>query len=122
MNDLHCPGSFVKSIAPLNVSPIDSMSYFTLPIHGTLGLPLFLFPSNLACSALYEFRSTVILSTCPNNPSLRWPTLSSRVIWLPNACLIIFSPCFSIVRHFDPQRKTGCIVVWYDYFYPAFLS
>jgi len=32
----------------------------------SLGLPLFVFPSNLACSALCEIRSTVILSTCPN--------------------------------------------------------
>src|SRR6218665_2271707 len=27
MNDLHCPPSFVKSIAPLNVSSINSMSF-----------------------------------------------------------------------------------------------
>src|SRR6218665_2057877 len=48
MNDLHCPRSFVESIAPLNVSPfdsIDSMSSFTLSIHHNLGLPLLIFYS-----------------------------------------------------------------------------
>src|SRR6218665_337598 len=69
MNDPHCSRSFamrwsfVKSIAPLNASPIDSMSFFTLSIRCTLGLPSFLFPSNLACSALCGIRSMVILST-----------------------------------------------------------
>src|SRR6218665_251406 len=48
MNDLRCPRSFVKSIAPLNVSPIDVVSSLSLSIHCSLGLPLFLFPSNLA--------------------------------------------------------------------------
>src|SRR6218665_282924 len=61
MNDLHCPRSFVKSIAPPNVSPIDSMSSCILSIHCSLGLPLFLFPSNLACSALSGIWSAVIL-------------------------------------------------------------
>src|SRR6218665_1271084 len=34
--------------SPLNVGPIDSLSSFTLSIHRSLGLPLFLFPLNLA--------------------------------------------------------------------------
>ena len=63
MNDLHCPRSFVKSIAPLNVSPNDSMSSFILSIHRSPGLHLFLFPSNLACTALCGSQSIVILST-----------------------------------------------------------
>src|SRR6218665_751585 len=63
MNDLHCPRSFVKSFAPLNVSPIDSMSFFTLSVHRSLGLPLFLSLSNLACSALCGIWSIDILST-----------------------------------------------------------
>src|SRR6218665_2065999 len=28
------------------------------------------------------------LSTCPSHRSLRWTTLSSRVVWLLNACLM----------------------------------
>src|SRR6218665_424095 len=43
MNDLHCPRSFVKSIAPLNVSSIESMSSFTLSNHRSLGLPFVAF-------------------------------------------------------------------------------
>jgi len=35
----HCPQSFVKSIAPLNVSLTDSMSSFILSIHHSLRLP-----------------------------------------------------------------------------------
>src|SRR6218665_3415432 len=46
------------------------------------------FPSNVACSALCGIRSTVILSTFPNHRSLHWMTLSSRVVWLPNPCLM----------------------------------
>jgi len=88
MNDLHCPRSFVKSTAPLNDSPINYMSSFILSIQRSLGLLLFLLPSNLACSALYGIRSIVILSTSPNHRSLRWTTLSGRVFWLPNACLM----------------------------------
>src|SRR6218665_3001280 len=68
-NCLQCPRSFVKSIAPLrtdtallNVSPVDSMSSFILSSHHNLGLTLFLFLSNLACSALCGIRSIVILS------------------------------------------------------------
>src|SRR6218665_3707872 len=58
------------------------------PLHCSLGLPLFLFLLNVACSALCGIRSTVIFSTCPNHWSLRWTTLSSKVVWIPNACLI----------------------------------
>src|SRR6218665_2253916 len=85
INDLHCPRSFVKSIAHLKVSPIDSMSSFTLSIHRSLGLPLFLFPANLACSALCGIQSIDIFSTYPNHRSLR---STSRVVWLPKACLM----------------------------------
>jgi len=46
MNDLHCPQSFVKSIAPLSVSPSDAMSSFISSIQCSPGLTLFLFPSN----------------------------------------------------------------------------
>ena len=88
MNDLHYPLSFVKSIALLNVSPNDLISSFALSIHRSLGLPLFLFPSNLACIALCGIRSIDILSTCPNHYSLCWSTLSSRFVWLPKACLM----------------------------------
>src|SRR6218665_2535266 len=67
MNDLHCPRSFVSSIAPLNVSPTDSMFSFILSIiQRILGLSLFLFPSNLACSASRGIRSIVILSHVQN--------------------------------------------------------
>src|SRR6218665_1089634 len=38
MNDCHCLRSLVASIAPLNVSPIDSMTSFILSIHRGLGL------------------------------------------------------------------------------------
>src|SRR6218665_1163604 len=68
-NGLHCPRSFVKSIAPRNVSPVESMSSFTLSIHRSLGLPSSLFPSNLACSALCGIRTIVIyfVLLCPTN-------------------------------------------------------
>jgi len=83
-----------QSIAPPNVSAIDSMSSL-LSIHRSLGLPIFRFLSNLVCSELCGIRSTVILSTCPNHRSLRWTTLSkSRVAWLPNACLMSSFPVF----------------------------
>src|SRR6218665_309942 len=118
------------------------MSSFILSTHHSLGLPLFLFPSNLARSALCGIRSTTILSTCPNHQSLCWMTLSSRVVWLHSACLmssllifcsleipaifrsqlisavrILFSSSFHIVQHYDPYRKTGGLV----YFYLGFL-
>jgi len=38
--------------------------------------------SNLACSALCRIQSTVIHSTCSNHWSLRWLTLSNKVVWL----------------------------------------
>src|SRR6218665_3269201 len=120
----------------LNVSPIDSMSSFALSIHRSLGLPLFLFLSTLACSALFGIRIIGILSTCPNHRSLRWMTLSRRVVWLHNACLmssflilcslftrailqgqlisaamILFSSIVRIVQHSEPYRKIGCIIV-----------
>src|SRR6218665_1978609 len=52
----------VKSIATLSYSPNDARFSFILSIQSSLGLPLFLFPSNLACSALAGIRSIVILS------------------------------------------------------------
>src|SRR6218665_2864154 len=61
----------------LKISPIDAKSSFILSIHRSLGLPLLLFRSNLACSALCGNRSIVILSTCSNHRSLRWTILSS---------------------------------------------
>src|SRR6218665_1276307 len=97
------------------------------PLHCSLGLPLFLFLLNVACSVLCGIPSIVIFSTCPNHRSLRWTTLSNRVLWIPNACLIssflifcslltpailrsqlisavviLFSSCFRIVKHSDP--------------------
>jgi len=71
INDLHCPRSLVKSIAPLSVSPSDVMSSFIYIVYPALsGLPLCLFPSNPACSTLCRIRSTGTLSTCPNHQSL----------------------------------------------------
>ena len=58
--------------APVTVSPSDVTSSFILSIQDSLGLSLCLFPSNLACSALFGIRSTDILSTCPNYPLLDW--------------------------------------------------
>ena len=43
-NDLHRHRFFVKSIAPLSVSPSDAVSSFILSLQHSLGLPLFLFP------------------------------------------------------------------------------
>src|SRR6218665_1653763 len=81
------------------------MSLFISSIHRSLGLPLFLFPLNLSCSALCGILSIVILSTCPNHWRLCWTTLSSRVVWLPKACLmssflsLCSNPC-------DPLKPT----------------
>src|SRR6218665_107911 len=61
MNYLHCCRPFVKFIAPLSVSLSDAMSSFIWSIQHSLCLPLFLFPSNLACSALCGIRTTVFL-------------------------------------------------------------
>src|SRR6218665_3809417 len=47
MNYLHCPRSFVKSITPLSISSIDSMSSFILSNRRSLGPLLFLFPSSI---------------------------------------------------------------------------
>src|SRR5688572_21475722 len=66
----NCPRSFVKSTAPLSVSPSDVMSSVISSIQRSLCLPLFLFPSNLAGSALRWIRLTGILCTCPNHQSL----------------------------------------------------
>src|SRR6218665_1877651 len=88
MNDLHCTRSFVESIAPLNAAVLLILRPYTLSIHRSLGLTLFLFPSNPECCALSGIRPIVILSTCPNHRSLPWTALSSRVVWLPNACLM----------------------------------
>ena len=54
MNDLHCTRSIVMPTAPLNGSPIYSMSSLILSTHRSLGLPLFLFPS-LFLSFSYAF-------------------------------------------------------------------
>jgi len=59
------PWSFVKSIAPFSVSPSDAIS-FILSIQHSLDLPLFLFPLNLAYSALCGIRSIVFCFTCYN--------------------------------------------------------
>ena len=83
MNGFHCLWFFVKSIAPFNACSIDSMTSFILSIHRGLGLSLFLYPLNLACSALCGIRSTVIRCTCPNHRSLRGTTLSSRFVGCP---------------------------------------
>src|SRR6218665_1342374 len=79
MNDLHCPQSFVKSIAPLSVSP--SLHLYCL--------------SNiiLVCLCFIFLRilhvcGVVILSTYPNHQSLRCTTLCKKVLWLPNTCLM----------------------------------
>ena len=58
MNDLHCPRSFVKFIAPLNVSPIDSMSSFILSNHRCLDLPL------LRVYRIYNHVYTCIYTVC----------------------------------------------------------
>src|SRR6218665_863960 len=84
------------------------MPSFTLSIHRSLGRPLFLFPSNLACSALCGIRSIVILSTCPNHPSLRWTTLSCRVVYLPKACPMSAFFYFVYPCNFcDPPKPTN---------------
>src|SRR6218665_303564 len=66
MNDLHCPRSFVESIAPLNVSPfdsIDSMSSFTLSIHHNLGLPLLIFYSRTTTTTTTATTTTTTTTT-----------------------------------------------------------
>jgi len=116
----------------------DVLIVIVYPLVCSLGLPLFLFPLNLACSALCGIWSVVILSTCPNHRSLCWMTLSNRVVWLHSACLmssflifcclvttvilhsqlisaarILFLSCFRIVQHSNPIRKIGCVIVSY---------
>src|SRR6218665_2657293 len=116
-------------LAPLSTpvlpfSPIDSMSSFTLSIHRSLGLPLFLFPKDLVCSALCGI--------------LRSTTLSNRVVWLPKTCLmpsflifcsfetpaifrsqlvsaarILFSSCLRIVRSVLENRLYHRLVYFY---------
>src|SRR6218665_675168 len=58
------------SIAPRSVSPSEVMTSFTLSVQHRLGLPLFLFPLNLACNALWGIRPPGILRICPNHQSL----------------------------------------------------
>ena len=53
-----------------SVSPSD-VSTFILSIQSSIGLPLFLFPSTLACGALCGIRSIGILCKCPNDWNLR---------------------------------------------------
>src|SRR6218665_868810 len=90
----------------------------------SFGLSLFLFLQSLACNALCGILPTGILSTCPIDRSLHKNTLSSRVVWVSNDCLmsllfilciivipviiciqlvsierIPFSSCFCIVQH-----------------------
>ena len=86
-----------------------------------------------------ELGQTDILSTCPNHRNLLWTSLSSKVVWLSNVCLmssllifyslvnpailrsehisavrILFSSCFRIAQHSNTYRKIGCIIVsWF---------
>src|SRR6218665_2888569 len=89
------------------------MSSFTLSIHRSLGLPLFLFHSTLACrsSALCGIRSIDILSTCPYHRSLRWTTLSSRVVWVPiRHVLPRASPIISGAERVSSLRVLGVVI------------
>lgn len=79
MNDLHCPLSSLLLPQCYFVSPIDLMSSFVLSIHRSLGLPLLLF-KNLVCGVSC---GTVILSSVQTIK-----VFSSRVVPLPNACLM----------------------------------
>ena len=81
------------------------MSSFILPIHDSLGLLVFLSPSNLAFSAFRGIQTNAILSTCPNHRSFRWTTLSNRVLLLPNACLMSWFPLFSSLWTPQIQRS-----------------
>ena len=119
--------SCAKTVAPKRQR--QTVTYRS--IHHSLNLTLFLFSSNCACSVLCGIRSIVILSTHPSHRSLRWTTLSSRVVWLPKPCLtslflilcslvtrailrsqlisaarILFSSSFRIVQHSDPYKKS----------------
>jgi len=69
MNELHCIRSFFKSIAPL--SRTQAKFSFILSIQRSLGLPLFPFPSNLACSSMFG-----ILPITTNHRSLRLITFN----------------------------------------------
>src|SRR6218665_545400 len=94
MNDLNCLAPFSRPLLPS--MPINYvLIYIIVYMYHSLGLPVFLFPSNLAFSALRGIRTNAILSTCPNHRSLRWTTLSNRVLLLLNACLMSWFPLFS---------------------------
>src|SRR6218665_1546459 len=102
MNDFHCPLSFVKSIAPLNVRPIDSMSSFILSIHRSLGLPRFLFPSNLAYSALCGNQPTVILSIHPNHQSFPGRLCLAELFVGCGGSVVSLVPCVRRVAGSNP--------------------
>ena len=86
MNDLHCPRSFVESIAPLNVSPfdsIDSMSSFTLSIHHNLGLPLLIFYSRTTTTTTTATTTTTTTATIETTTEPRTtPSLSHLFLLL----------------------------------------
>lgn len=88
INASHCPLSFVKLIAYLNVSPSDAVSSFVFSIQHSLCLSFFLFPSSPTCSARCGILPTGILAACPDQQSLYWMTLSSRVFWERNYCFM----------------------------------
>src|SRR6218665_3189878 len=84
MNDLHCPRSFVESIAPLNVSPfdsIDSMSSFTLSIHHNLGLPLLIFYSRTTATTATTTTTTTATIETTTEPRTT-PSLSHLFLLL----------------------------------------
>src|SRR6218665_2207709 len=91
MNNLHCPQSFLISVAFLRVSPSDAVCPHLYCLSSIVLACLCFFPSNLVRSSLRGLRSTGqpgLLLTWLNHRSLHWTTLSSKVVWpTNNACL-----------------------------------
>jgi len=83
-NAFHCPRFFLKSIAPLIVSPAAQVTLTLNLVHPfsdvLLCLCVFFFRIlHVDCRASCGIQPTSFLSTGPNHRSLRWTTLSVRV-------------------------------------------
>src|SRR6218665_1709163 len=113
MNDLHCHWSFVKHCPLLPLVSVQVMQCLHLYYlsNAVLVCHCFCF-FNLACSALCGIRLIVILSTYQNHRSLRCTTLSNKVVWLPNACLMSYMTVNTYVLKRLSFVQVGNMVEW----------
>lgn len=131
-------GRASSQLLPLVLVQVMLCHLLHCPSSIVLVCPCFFLVQYLHAVYYAGFCHSDILSTCPNNSSLHWTTLSSRVVSTPinflissflifckrkipailrsqliAAVRILFSSCFRIDQYTDPYSNIGCIIESY---------